>query len=257
MLPAVSETTDQYTHGMVAWGAEDDAKLNRYRAWQLQLVRPWLGRRILEVGAGNGNFASMVLREHDCDRYTALEPSPHFFDGLQQLARQTPRLEHRQAPITQLAAADRGAFDTVLSIHVLEHIEDDLGFVQSALDALQPGGHIITLVPALPFLYSKLDKRIGHFRRYTRGMAAALARRTGAELVLNRYDNLPGVLGWFWVCKVRGIDYHTSDNKTALLWYFDAFSKYVLPAVSAVEKRVPPPVGLNLSFVLRKPLARA
>jgi 2-polyprenyl-3-methyl-5-hydroxy-6-metoxy-1,4-benzoquinol methylase len=249
------EAPDPYTHGMVHWNAEDDRVLNRYRRWQLALVRPWLGSRILEIGAGHGNFAALVLEQGACERYTALEPSPHFSRALQELAGRTPGLEHRQAPLTELTGADLGAFDTVLSIHVLEHIEDDLGFLTSALQAVRPGGHVITLVPALPALYATLDRQIGHFRRYTQQMAADLARRAGAELLLNRYDNLAGVLGWWWACKIRGLDYRTGPRKAALIRYFEVFSKFVLPVASRVERRFPPPVGLNLTFVLRRPVA--
>jgi SAM-dependent methyltransferase len=251
MLRAVvADRADTYTHGMSAWGPQDDLVLNRYRRWQLDLVRPWLGKRILEVGAGNGNFASLLLGQHACERYLALEPSPHFFDDLRALAARTPGLEHRQAPITGLTASEQGEFDTVLSVHVLEHVEDDFGFICSALRALKPGGHLITLVPALPALYARLDQKIGHLRRYTRGAAADLARRAGAEVVLNRYDNLIGVLGWWWLCKLRGIDYHSVASKNTLLRYFSLFSKYVLPVVSVVEQKLPPPLGLNLTFVL-------
>ena len=107
-------------------------------------------------------------------------------------------------------------------------------------------------MPALNALYSDLDKKIGHFRRYDKPMMRELARRAGAELLVNRYDNMIGVLGWYWICKVRGIDYHTAENKKALKGSFSFFSRYVLPVMSTVEKHVSPPIGLNLTAVFRR-----
>ena len=41
---------------------EQDAGANqrRYRAYQLELMEPWFGRSLLEVGAGLGEFAAQV-----------------------------------------------------------------------------------------------------------------------------------------------------------------------------------------------------
>jgi 2-polyprenyl-3-methyl-5-hydroxy-6-metoxy-1,4-benzoquinol methylase len=249
----VSSTSapDQFAKGMTAWGEQDDRVLDRYRLWQLDLIRPFLGRRILEIGAGYGKFATALSREHAYDRYVALEPSPHFWEGLQEGARALPGVEARNGTLESVPDRD---FDTVFSIHVMEHIEDDAAFMRHCFERLRPGGHLITLVPALNFLFSELDKKIGHFRRYDKAMTAELARQNGAEIILNRYDNFIGVLGWLWVCKIRGLNYHTDGNKTKMLGYFDFFSRHVLPTVSRLEKKFAPPLGLNLTCVLRKPL---
>ena len=245
--------SDQYVRGMSAWNEDDDAVLDRYRLWQLDLIAPYLGQRVLEVGAGNGRFAHAAhLQGRTFARYVALEPGEHFFKGLQKLERAIPNFDVRNTVIDALPADCRGAFDTVLSIHVMEHVEDDEAFLRQCLDRVSPSGHVVILVPALNALYSDLDRRIGHFRRYDRAMMRDLARRAGADLVVNRYDNLIGVIGWYWICKVRGIDYHTAENKKALKGSFAFFSRWVLPIMSAIEKRVSPPIGLNLTAVLRK-----
>jgi SAM-dependent methyltransferase len=245
--------SDQYVRGMSAWSEEDDAVLDRYRLWQLDLIAPYLGRRVLEVGAGNGRFALAAHRQGRAfDRYLALEPGDHFFTGLQKLECAIPNFEVRHTVVDALPADCRGAFDTVLAIHVMEHVEDDTAFMRQCLDKVGPAGHVVILVPALNALYSDLDRKIGHFRRYDRAMMRALAERAGGALMVNRYDNLIGVFGWYWICKVRGIDYHTADNKKALKGSFGFFSRWVLPISAAIEKRVSPPIGLNLTAVLRR-----
>ena len=245
--------SDQFVRGMSAWSEDDDAVLDRYRLWQLDLISPYLGRTVLEVGAGNGRFANVAHQEgRSFDRYLALEPGTHFFTGLQKLQRAIPNFKVEDSVIDALPASCTAAFDTVLSIHVMEHVEDDEAFLRQCLEKVSANGFVVILVPALNALYSDLDRKIGHFRRYDKPMMRELARRAGAELLVNRYDNLIGVLGWYWICKVRGVDYHTAENKKALKGSFGFFSRYVLPVMSAVEKHVSPPIGLNLTAVLRR-----
>ena len=65
-------------------------------------------------------------------------------------------------------------------------------------------------------------------------------------------ENDDAVLGWYRVCKVRGIGHHTAENEKALKGSFDFFLRYVLPVMSTVEKHVSPPIGLNLIAVFRR-----
>ncbi len=59
-------------------------------------------------------------------------------------------------------------YDVVLLIDVLEHIEEPNLFLKSLLKHIKPGGYLIINVPALNSLYSKYDKKVGHFRRYNK-----------------------------------------------------------------------------------------
>jgi SAM-dependent methyltransferase len=59
-----------------------------------------------------------------------------------------------------------GAYDMVLLMDVIEHLDDDLGFLQASLQHLKPGGIVAINVPAHMALYSKYDRVAGHKRRY-------------------------------------------------------------------------------------------
>ena len=54
----------------------------------------------------------------------------------------------------------------IYSINVLEHIEDDFEILKKFYSLLKTGGKVYLYLPAFPILYSKFDKKIGHFRRY-------------------------------------------------------------------------------------------
>lgn len=59
-------------------------------------------------------------------------------------------------------------YDLLILFDVIEHIEDQDNFIESALYHLKPGGLIAINVPALRFLFSKYDVVAGHLRRYNR-----------------------------------------------------------------------------------------
>ena len=100
---------------------------------------------------------------------------------------------------------------------------------------------------------SQLDTNIGHYRRYNKTMMRKLTAGIGYSIELCRYDNLMGVFGWFWTCKVKGLHYQTPSAKKGLFTAFRIFDKYVLPIQMRIESVVSPPVGLHLTTVLRKP----
>jgi 2-polyprenyl-3-methyl-5-hydroxy-6-metoxy-1,4-benzoquinol methylase len=144
--------------------------------WQRQAV-PFLGRRVLEVGAGFGTVTRDLCRS-PVEHWLALEPDRAMAAHLA-ADRQTGRLpamcELRYGTTEMLGPEER--FDTVLYIDVLEHIEDDQTEVARVAQHLTPGGHLIVLAPAHQALYTPFDAAIGHFRRY--GMARLLS--VGAE----------------------------------------------------------------------------
>ena len=88
--------------------------------------------------------------------------------------------------------SEKPHFDTILYIDVLEHIEMDRRELDKCARILNPGGHLIVLSPAHPWLYSPFDKAIGHFRRYTRSTLRSAAPRE-LRLVVCRYLDCAGL----------------------------------------------------------------
>ncbi len=138
-------------------------------------VRPWLGARVLEVGAGIGGTTE-VLCDGAAERWLCLEPDAAQCQRIRQ------RIDRGELPgccvalAGTLAALDAGArFDTILYMDVLEHIEDDRGELARAAALLAPGGRLVVLAPAHPWLYTPFDAAIGHYRRYTRQSLLAAA----------------------------------------------------------------------------------
>src|ERR1041385_7973561 len=73
------------------------------------------------------------------------------------------------------------AYDLVLLMDVIEHVDDDLGFLRVAIEHLKPGGIVVINVPAHMAFYSKYDEVIGHKRRYNRVQIESLFRQMKIE----------------------------------------------------------------------------
>jgi len=56
----------------------------------------------------------------------------------------------------------------VFSSNVLEHIEDDKSAISEIYRKLEPEGKFLIYVPAFAVLFSGLDSRVGHYRRYSK-----------------------------------------------------------------------------------------
>jgi SAM-dependent methyltransferase len=130
-------------------------------------------RRGAEIGCGNG-----VLQRQIEDAY---ELAPSGFDLHEAALRKNMarRGDVYCYDIHDRAEEFRGAFDVVLMFDVLEHIDDEDQFLESARFHVAKGGAIILNVPALQWLYSPYDSVQGHKRRYSIGDVKDVARRNG------------------------------------------------------------------------------
>jgi SAM-dependent methyltransferase len=240
---------NKFSKGMSCWTQKDTQTLSNYTVWQVGMIESYIGKSVLEFGAGEGRIVSELIKKKKFVRYTAIEPAKQFFD---QLKRKKLEIEALNMTINQLDSSFENRFDTVISSHVLEHIEDDLSFLKDVDRFLMPGGKLVFMVPAHQFLMSNLDRNIGHYRRYNKRMIVSLAKQIGYSISRLRYDNFVGLFGWFWFCKIRKIHYQQPGKKNKLVKIFSFFDKYFVPVASYIEKFIAPPIGLNLTFILQK-----
>ena len=210
--------TDPYAKGMVH-DAADTADIGRgLHDFYHEIFRAYVGENVLEVGGGSGSMASILLDRHNPRRYVVLEPSSHYFRTLTMRFANERRIELRQAETAEVIAEYRDAFDTVYAGHVMEHIEDDRRFLQDCLAMTKDGGYVVLQVPALPFLYSRLDEKIGHFRRYDKAMLRELTRDLDVRWVLLQYNNLPAVVASLFVLRFGGLDFQSGPGRKKLFF---------------------------------------
>ena len=216
-----------------------------YFAWYARLVTPHLGRRVLEVGCGLGNFTAHLL---DRDILIAIDPEPECIK----------RLHERYGGRGDIHAFVRGILDpefhdlarfhpdSCVCLNVLEHVEDDIGAVRALASVLSPGAIIVLQLPAFPALYGPIDKNLSHYRRYNRAMIRQLARDSGLLIRRMHYSNFIGFFGWWF-------NAHILRLKAQSARQIEFFDRFLVPAASAIERVIRPPFGQSLIAVLQKP----
>lgn len=227
-------------------GLEDDAGANqrRYRAYQLELMRPWFGDSLLEVGAGLGEFASQVrgLQRHvvtDVDAGAVAAMAARFADR--------PEVEARVLDLAgNLEEQVGGPVTTVLAINVLEHIEDDAEALRRMAGLTEPGGTVVIWVPGYQQLYGEFDRAVGHVRRYTPTTLRDAFERAGLAALEVKPVNLLGGIAWWLTVRRGGV----GKQKPGLVRLYDRF---VVPTTRFVERRVTPPFGQSVLGVARVP----
>jgi 2-polyprenyl-3-methyl-5-hydroxy-6-metoxy-1,4-benzoquinol methylase len=160
--------------------------------WRAQIAE-FVRGEVLEVGAGIG-ANTVALADLSYKRWTCLEP-----DAVLAARIELPPGGRHQTAVGTIGDLSADAkfetllYDTILYIDVLEHIEDDRGEMARAAARLKPGGALIVLSPAHPFLFTPFDAAIGHFRRYTR---ASLHQTAPATLSIEKliYLDAAGML---------------------------------------------------------------
>jgi SAM-dependent methyltransferase len=219
---------------------------SNYYTWMLDAFRPAIGRKILEVGAGSGNFSERLLQQQP-ELLTCLEPSDNVAAVLER--RLAGKAEARRGLLSDHAAGWQERYDTIFYVNVMEHVEHDSEEVKLALSCLKPGGHLLIFVPALPWLFGKADEMFGHFRRYTKGALLALfdeqTARSEVEVKRCHYWDIIGVLPW-WVSFVL---LRRSVMSGGMVKLYDSL---VVPVARVLEGLITPPIGKNLFLVVQK-----
>jgi SAM-dependent methyltransferase len=147
------------------------------RNWK-QYVKAEVGKYlvgdVLEVGAGIGGTTA-ALHDGSTRRWVCLEPDAGHAKQLRILIAHC--WDHHETNVivgSVRSLAERPAFDCVLYIDVLEHIQDDRHQIEAAARLVRTGGHIVVLSPAHRWLFSEFDRNIGHLRRYDKRQLRSL-----------------------------------------------------------------------------------
>jgi SAM-dependent methyltransferase len=146
----------------------------RYAFFRGVLAReglPQPGTKVLDVGSGDAWFAARLAAETGA-QLTCWDT------GYETAA---PRSLPAGVRIT--ARAPEGRFEVVLALDVLEHVEDDRGFLtQLVAGQLADGGLLLLSVPAWPSLFSRHDEELRHVRRYAPATIRAVVEAAGLEV---------------------------------------------------------------------------
>ena len=220
-------------------------RASRYFLWQASMATAHLGRRVLEVGCGVGNFTGHLL---DRDLVVGLDVVAECVAQHRERFSAHDHVEAKLLDILDPAILSlRGSgFDSIACLNVLEHISDDEQALRHMHALLPSGGRAVFIVPAFASLYGPIDRNLGHYRRYSKASWKRLARATGFREVVTDYMNVPGFFGWWVNAKVLKKT-EQSEQQIAI------FDSVVVPVCSRAERLVKPPFGQSVFAVIERP----
>ncbi len=157
---------------------------------------------VLDFGAGIGTFSDLLKKE--------LNPVCLEVDK-----NQAAVLKSKGFEIVETLNEEQ--FDFIYSLNVLEHIENHETIVRELFKALRPGGRLLIFVPAFKILFSDLDEKVGHFRRYKTGDLCELFQGIG-QIKENRYFDF---IGFFFALVFKTLGFKTDKINKRNVIIFD------------------------------------
>ncbi|MDP9235041.1 MAG: methyltransferase domain-containing protein [Actinomycetota bacterium] len=232
------------------FAAEDDleclAASKYFFDWVLEEFHAYLRGQVLEVGAGTGTITRRLVGRYPHVSVVGLEPADNLFPDLEAYAALTSRVSMRKETLVEYAPRAQEAFEAVLYVNVLEHIADDQREFRLASEVLRPGGAILVFGPALEALYSELDHKAGHYRRYSLRYLRRLTERAGLRVVSLRYFDILGVLPYLIVYRWL----HRTEISGSTMWGYD---RLIVPVSRLLQRWLRnPPTGKNVILIAVK-----
>ena len=226
------------------YGSQILARLSRaprFNSWMGDVVRPFCGNRVLEIGGGVGNLTLELVPRWE---YVVSDINPLYLQTLNSLRHQRPYLDVQHCDVTDIATFPRPAegYDTAICLNVIEHVPDDRGAMKNIQSVLSPDGRAIILVPQGPWNRGTLDEVLGHQRRYTRDSLTRLAIDSGFRVERLLEFNRLGTLAWF-------INGRVLRRRTLSLWQIKLLN-WLVPVIRALDRILPTP-SLSLLAILR------
>lgn len=205
------------------------------------LLEEFKGETLLDVGCGPGHL--IALAKNSGFKVFGIEPSRHLIELSKEFYK---RMKIMRLSAEQLDSLDQ-KFDNVVFVDVLEHLRDPGIILNKVQKILNKDGQIIIAVPAIPFLYARKDRLIGHYRRYTVALLRSSLASAGFKIRKLRHWNFLGVAPYFFMAKLLGspIGSKFRDKDSILNRFLDFWFK-------KIEKRLNLGIGLTIICVATK-----
>ncbi len=218
------------------------SRANKFNKWLADTIAPYVGKNVLEIGAGIGNLTRKFLPRKS---YYATDINAYYLKIIENLKLNNPRLNVAYLDlndVSDLADSDK-RFDTIICLNVIEHLDDDEGALNNILKLLVENGKAVVLVPRGMWLFGSQDEVLGHKRRYSDEMLKNLASKTRLNLIalipFNRFSTIP----WY----INGKIFKKQTISRFQIFMVDLF----IPVLKTIDKYLPWP-SLSIIAILEK-----
>lgn len=201
-----------------------------------ELIRYSVGKKkILDFGAGIGMYAQTfqdlgmapICVEVDKAQSVYLEKKGYFV-------------------ISTIKDVPQKSIDYVYTLNVLEHIENDAEEIKNIYDSLACGGILFVYVPAVPWIYSSMDRLVGHYRRYKKDELISKLKSVGFSIKRSEYVDFLGV----WITLLYKLFDRTEGKVSPTsVRFYDQFIFPVSRLFDFFLKRI---IGKNILIICEK-----
>lgn len=221
------------------FGALAEAK--NYRNALIEEFGDFVRGNVIEIGAGIGQITELIRQREEVNRLVAIEPDRSFAAK--------HRMIHPGHVVVEgfINDAPAGiAWDAIVSVNVLEHVEQDSAELEKYSALLsQARGYLCLFVPAGPEIYAPIDRDFGHFRRYQKAQLKQMLVASKFEIVRLDYFNFAGYFAWWFnFCLLKKRTFETAKVRL--------YDRVIFPGVHRLEVKIcRPPFGQSLIAVAR------
>jgi SAM-dependent methyltransferase len=215
-----------------------------YQNWIYSQFEKYAGNRIVEMGAGIGNYTKLFLNKElvvavdNCS--SCIEYMKNRFSGNKNII--LLKMDISKPDVNELTVYKP---DTIICLNVLEHIEKDEEALSYMYNTLVRNGKLLLLVPAFRCLFGGVDLLVGHQRRYQKKELKNKLLRAGFKITDLYFMNSVGMFGWFLNNRIL----KRKSQPSSQVMFFD---KYVVPWLSSLERLIRLPFGLSLIAIAEK-----
>jgi glycosyltransferase involved in cell wall biosynthesis len=197
-----------------------------FNRWMFEQIQSHVGRFVLECGCGIGTLTSYMLGK---ERLICTDIDPFYLEVVNRRFGHLKGFGVHNVDLTAKQDYQKISgiqFDTIICMNVLEHLENDQEVLKCFYDLLDPGGKALILVPQYPWLFTKIDTSVGHYRRYNVNELEEKMRQAGFEIAETRHFNRFATLGWLVSGKILGAT-HVEPRQVRLFNLLLPFAKLI------------------------------
>lgn len=238
-----------YSHWKKIYQNQD----NDFRSYSIKmLIKNKLDKNIPVIDLGCGTGAQIIYLAQEGFDATGIDESEEMLNMARDQAKnlKISNLNFIRRTLKELVEEGK-TYQQIICLDVIEHIEDDKEALKHIYKLLSPSGKLVLTVPAHQYLFSKRDKDIGHYRRYSKPELTNKMCNAGFIIDRCRYWNFLGYLITFISLRINGKgvndDFRKSEN------FFSRLKQFMLKQWFVnVENKLPLPIGLSLIVESKK-----